>query len=190
MKNKNFWIALGVVVLVIAFSISWYVGAYNKLMTMDENLNERWAQVENVMQRRYDLIPNLVNTVKGYARHEKEVFENIAEARGRLAGAGTVEDKMQAARGMEGALSRLLMVVENYPDLKANTNFVRLMDELAGAENRLAVERQRFNQAVRDYNLAIRRFPSSIVANRIGFERKEMFQMEERARELPQVNFE
>jgi LemA protein len=189
MKNKKLLIILAIIVGLTFLSVSVYINMYNKIMTMDENINERWAQVENVMQRRYDLIPNLVNTVKGYASHEKEIFQNIAEARGRLAGAGNIDNKIEAARGMEGALSRLLMVVENYPDLKANANFTRLMDELAGSENRLTVERQRFNIAIRDYNLTIRKFPSSIVANRLGFERKEMFQMEERAREVPQVNF-
>ncbi|MEI7942064.1 MAG: LemA family protein [Candidatus Riflemargulisbacteria bacterium] len=189
MKNKNLLIALGVIVLVVFLSINWYIGIYNKLITMDVNVTEKWAQVENQMQRRYDLIPNLINTVKGYAKHEKEVFENIAASRAKLAGAGSVKDKMSAAQGMEGALSRLLMVVENYPDLKANANFTRLMDELAGAENRLTVERQRYNQAVKEYNLTIRKFPSSIIANQLGYEKKDMFQMATEAKTAPKVNF-
>lgn len=181
---------IGVILFVIFISINWYIGTYNKLITMDVNVTEKWAQVENQMQRRYDLIPNLINTVKGYAKHEKEVFENIAASRAKLAGAGSVKDKMQAAQGMEGALSRLLMVVENYPDLKANANFTRLMDELAGAENRLTVERQRYNQAIKEYNLTIRKFPSSIIANQLGYEKKDMFQMAEEAKTAPKVNFE
>jgi LemA protein len=181
---------VGVILFVIFLSINWYIGTYNKLITMDVNVTEKWAQVENQMQRRYDLIPNLINTVKGYAKHEKEVFENIAASRAKLAGAGSVKDKMQAAQGMEGALSRLLMVVENYPDLKANANFTRLMDELAGAENRLTVERQRYNQAIKEYNLTIRKFPSSIIANQLGYEKKDMFQMAAEAKTAPKVNFE
>jgi LemA protein len=181
---------IGVILFVIFLSISWYISTYNKLITMDVNVTEKWAQVENQMQRRYDLIPNLINTVKGYAKHEKEVFENIAASRAKLAGAGSVKDKMQAAQGMEGALSRLLMVVENYPDLKANANFTRLMDELAGAENRLTVERQRYNQAIKEYNLTIRKFPSSIIANQLGYEKKDMFQMAAEAKTAPKVNFE
>lgn len=177
------------IIFIIFFSINWYVGTYNKLINLDEGMNEKWAQVENVMQRRYDLIPNLVSTVQGYAEHEKEVFENIAASRAKLAGASSVQDKIQAAQGMEGALSRLLMVVENYPDLKANNNFTRLMDELAGAENRLTVERQRYNQSVREYNIIIRRFPSRMVAEQLGYEKKDMFQMNEAAKETPKVNF-
>ncbi len=189
MKNAKLWIILGVIGLFILGTLGWYIGTYNKLMTLDVNVTEKWAQVENVMQRRYDLIPNLVNTVQGYAKHEKEVFENIAASRAKLAGAGTVQDKMQAAQGIEGALSRLLMVVENYPDLKANANFTKLMDELAGSENRVSQERMKYNAAVKNYNLAIRKFPSSIVANNIGYEKKEMFQMNEAAREVPKVSF-
>ncbi|MDD4527279.1 MAG: LemA family protein [Candidatus Margulisbacteria bacterium] len=189
MNNKKLWITLGVIALFIIGSISWYIGTYNKLITMDESVNEKWAQVENVMQRRYDLIPNLINTVKGYAKHEKEIFENIAESRAKLAGASSAKDKMQAAQGIEGALSRLLVVVENYPNLKANENFTKLMDELAGSENRLTVERQRYNLSIKGYNIAIRKFPTSIVANQLGYEKKDMFQMEEKAKEAPKVNF-
>ncbi len=190
MKNKKLLITLGVIALIILSSIFWYVGTFNKLITMDETLNESWAQVENVMQRRYDLMPNLINTVKGYAKHEKELFENIAESRSKLAGAGNAQSKMKAANGLEGSLSRLLVVVERYPDLKANANFIRLMDELAGSENRLTVERQRYNKAVKNFNITIRRFPSSIIANNLGYEKKDMFQMNEKAKEVPQVNFE
>ncbi len=189
MKNKTLWIILGVIALFIIGGISWYVGTYNKLIIIDEEINEKWAQVENVMQRRYDLIPNLVSTVQGYAKHEKEIFENIAASRAKLSGASSPQDKMQAARGMEGALSRLLVVVENYPTLKANENFTKLMDELAGSENRLTVERQRYNQSIKEYNVTIRKFPASIIANQLGYEKKEMFQMDEKAKEAPKVSF-
>jgi LemA protein len=152
-------------------------------------VNEKWGQVQNVLQRRGDLIPNLVQTVKGYAAHEKEVFEYVAAARAKLAGARTPEDAMKANTEVTSALSRLLVVVENYPQLKADQTFIRLMDELAGAENRIAVERMRYNTAVGDFNTAIRVFPSNLIAGAAGFRAKPFFEAETAMKEAPKVDF-
>jgi LemA protein len=152
-------------------------------------VNEKWGQVQNVLQRRGDLIPNLVQTVKGYAAHEKEVFEYVAAARAKLAGARTPEDAMKANAEVTSALSRLLVVVENYPQLKADQTFIRLMDELAGAENRIAVERMRYNTAVGDFNTAIRVFPSNLIAGFAGFRGKPFFEAETAMKEAPKVDF-
>ncbi|HNZ29816.1 MAG TPA: LemA family protein, partial [Candidatus Goldiibacteriota bacterium] len=146
---------IGIVLLIVMF----FVSTYNKLVKYDEAINAAWAQIENVLQRRGDLIPNLVNTVKGYAKHEKEVFENVANARAALAGARTVDDKVKAAGAMDSALSRLLAIAENYPQLKANESFNKLMDELSGTENRIAVERKKYNEVVQAYNTTVRCFP-------------------------------
>jgi LemA protein len=187
-KNYLLWITLGIIG-VLLLSIMWFFGTRNSLVSMEVNIEGTWAQVENQLQRRYDLIPNLVNTVKGYAKHEKEIFENIAEARAKLAGARTPSEKMQASKGIESALSRLLMVVENYPNLKANESFNRLMDELAGTENRLAVERRRYNESVKVFNKTIRLFPKNFVASFFGFEKKDFFQIEAAAKTTPKVKF-
>ena len=148
-----------------------------------------WAQVENQLQRRYDLIPNYVETVKGYAAHEKELFVKVTEARSRVAGAKSIPDKIQANNSLAGALSRLLVVVERYPDLKANTNFIRLQDELAGTENRIAVERRRYNETVKVYNIRIRRFPTNLLAGMFGFERAAFFEVPKERQEAPKVKF-
>jgi LemA protein len=152
-------------------------------------VNEKWGQVQNVLQRRADLIPNLVQSVKGYAAHEKEIFEYVAAARAKLAGARNPEDVMKANAEVSSALSRLLLVVENYPLLKADQTFIRLMDELAGAENRIAVERMRYNEAVGAFNTAIRVFPSNIIAGMAGFRTKPFFEAETKAKEVPKVDF-
>lgn len=172
--------------LVVGFSL---VGRYNSLVTANENINSSWAQVENVLQRRADLIPNLVETVKGYAAHEKEIFEQVAEARGRLAGAASPAEATAANAGLSSALGRLLAIAENYPDLKANENFIRLQDELAGTENRIAVERRRYNDAVREFNTSVKRFPNNLLAGMLGFAEREYFEAEEGAKEVPQVDF-
>ncbi len=191
---KKLLIILGIilaVVLIVAFSIfGWVKATYNNLVTMDENVNGAWAQVENVLQRRYDLIPNLVETVKGYASHESEVLTQVTEARARVGGAGSPAQRMEAEGELSSALSRLLVVVENYPQLKANQNFVMLQDQLEGTENRIAVERGRYNEAVRQFNTAIRQFPANMLANTFGFERREFFEAPEAAQQAPQVSFD
>jgi LemA protein len=187
------WLGCLVVVggfLVLAFIIgSMCVGAYNRMITEREAVDKAWAQVENVLQRRADLIPNLVETVKGYAAHEKEVFENVAAARARLAGATTPQEAENANAGLTSALGRLLAIAENYPQLKANENFIRLQDELAGSENRIATERMRYNEAVRSYNTLIKRFPGNIVAGIFTFGQKDYFEAAPGSKEAPKVKF-
>jgi LemA protein len=183
-------VVIGIVVVFGVIIGGWYVGTRNTLVTLEETIDSSWAEIDNQLQRRTDLIPNLVNTVKGYAKQEREVFTQIAEARSKLAGARTVGEKAAGYNGLETALSRLLVIVERYPELKSNVNFIRLQDELAGTENRIAVARKRYNDSVRTFNTKIRRFPSSTVARNMGLEKKEYFQIEERAREVPQVDFD
>lgn len=175
-----------VILLLVFFSIK---GTYNTLVSLDEGIKGAWAQVENQLQRRYDLIPNYVETVKGYAKHEKEVFLRVTEARSRVGTATNVRDKIDANNQLSSALSRLLLVVERYPDLKANQNFIRLQDELAGTENRIAVERRRYNEAVKTYNVKIRSFPTNILAGMFGFAMAEFFKVPEIAKEVPKVKF-
>ena len=187
---KHLGIGFFVVLLVIAGGIAfWYVNTRNGLVRLDETINQSMAEIDNQLQRRSDLIPNFVNTVKGYAAHEQEIFTDIAEARTRLAGASTVEEKSAAYNEMQSALSRLLVIVENYPDLKANQNFIALQDELAGTENRIAVARNRYNDSVGAFNIRIRSFPASFVANSMGFTSKAYFEIAESAREAPKVEF-
>ena len=186
MSSKHFlWGILGVVAVVFF----WGLSINNRLVTLDEASNSQWAQVENQLQRRYDLIPNLVNTVKGYAAHESQVFGAIAEARSKLAGAKTPDAKIAASGQMESAISRLLMVVENYPNLKADQSFNRLMDELAGSENRISVERKRYNEHVQEYNLNMRKFPNRMIVGMLGFKSRTYFEVEEKAKETPKVQF-
>lgn len=156
---------------------------------MDEGVKAAWAQVENQLQRRYDLIPNYVETVKGYAKHEKEVFLKVTKARSRVGQAGAISEKIAANNQLSSALARLLVVVERYPDLKANTNFIRLQDELAGTENRVSVERRRFNEAVRVYNTKIRSFPTNLIAGMFGFEKATFFEVPKEKQEVPKVKF-
>jgi LemA protein len=179
-------IAVVVILIIIVLSIK---GTYNSMVRMDEGVKAAWAQVENQLQRRYDLIPNYVETVKGYAKHEKEVFLRVTEARSKVGGATNIRDKIGANNELSSALSRLLVVVERYPDLKANQNFIRLQDELAGTENRIAVERRRYNEAVRAYNVKIRSFPTNILAGMFGFTKAEFFKVPEEAKEAPKVEF-
>ncbi|MBI2370616.1 MAG: LemA family protein [Deltaproteobacteria bacterium] len=156
---------------------------------MEENIRARWAQVDNQLQRRADLIPNLVETVKGYASHEREVLGRVADARAKLAGARSVNDRIAADNELSSALARLLVVVENYPNLKADSQFTGLRTQLEGTENRLAVERRRYNEAVQGYNTTLRRFPGSLVASLAGFRESPYFQVPEAARAAPQVKF-
>lgn len=184
---KGFLIALAVIVLI---GLVAFVSAYNGIVSKHETIAAKWSQVENQLQRRNDLIPNLVNTVKGYAAHEKTVFEEITNARSQWAKAGTMEEKVKAASGIDSALSRLLLVVENYPNLKADQTFLKLMDELSGTENRIAVERMRYNEAVMDYNVTVRMFPGNIVADKFGYKpATEYFKAEEKVKAVPEVKF-
>ncbi|HHY42329.1 MAG TPA: LemA family protein [Thermoanaerobacterales bacterium] len=179
-----------IVVLVIIAVLGLFIfSTYNGLVTSEEAVNSAWSQVENQIQRRLDLIPNLVSTVKGYAAHEESIFSEVTRAREKLIGAGSLSEMAEANQELSGALSRLLAIAENYPQLKADANFRQLSDELAGTENRIAVARMDYNNAVRAYNTKIRRFPTVIFANMFGFERKDYFQADERASEVPKVDF-
>jgi LemA protein len=186
---KTVLIVVGILVLIILIPALYLRGTYNSLVTMDEGVKAAWAQVENQLQRRYDLIPNYVETVKGYAQHEKDVFVKVTEARSRVGSAGNVNEKIQANNQLSSALARLLVVVERYPDLKANTNFIRLQDELAGTENRIAVERRRYNEMVRVYNTRLRSFPTNIIAGMFGFEKATFFEVPKERQEAPKVKF-
>ena len=186
---KHIAIALGAVIFFIAIVIGYAVSGYNRALTYDEEANGRWAEVENQLKRRYDLIPNLVQTVKGVAAHEKEIFTALAEARKGYAGAKTTNEKAQAASRYEGAIGRLLVIVEKYPTLRSNESFNKLMDELAGTENRVAVARRRYNEGVKQLNLATRRFPSSVFASMAGVEKREFFEVKEAEKEAPKVDF-
>jgi LemA protein len=185
-------IVILVVLVVLGLIVgSAYVGRRNQMAIKREAVNAAWAQVDVVLQRRADLIPNLVETVKGYAAQEQKVFGDIAAARAALVGAKTPADKIAANGQLDSALSRLLVIVENYPQLKSNENFMRLQDELAGTENRIAVERRRYNEAVQDYNTYISLFPNSLVAGFAGFTRNDAyFKTGEGARQAPKVNFD
>jgi len=198
--KKGCLIAIGVVVILIIITISSIIGTYNNMVKLDEGVKEKWSQVENQYQRRYDLIPNLVNTVKGYAAHEKETFTAVTEARAKAGGTFNISDQVlndpamfqkfqQAQSSLGGALQRLMVVMEKYPDLKANQNFLALQDQLEGTENRIAVERKRFNEAARYYNTYIKMFPKVILANMFGFDEKQYFKSTEGAEEAPKVEF-
>ena len=182
-------IVLLIIVLLIVFGGFWYVATRNRLVSQEQELEGSWAEVDNQLQRRYDLIPNLVETVKGYAAQEESIFVQIAEARSKLAGAGSVAETAEASNGMESALSRLLVVVENYPELKSNENFIRLQDELAGTENRLAVARKRYNDVVQSFHRAILMFPANIVAENLGLVKQDYFEIDAIAKENPKVEF-
>jgi LemA protein len=183
-------IILIVIVLLLFMFGSTFISHRNEMVRKREAVNAAWAQVDVVLQRRSDLIPNLVETVKGFATHEEKVFGDIAAARAAMAGAKSPQDKIAANGQLDSALSRLLVVVENYPQLKSNENFLRLQDELAGTENRIAIERRRYNETVQDYNTYISLFPNNIVASFSGFTRNDAyFKTDEGARQAPKVNF-
>ena len=187
--KRNLLIAVAVIVVILLMFYSGIKGTYNSFVTLDEGVKASWAQVENQLQRRYDLIPNLVETVKGFAKQEKEVFIGVTEARAKVGGAKNIPDKIEANNQLTGALSRLLVTVERYPDIKSNQNFIRLQDELAGTENRIAVERMRYNETVKTYNVRIRTFPSNIMAGMFGFTKAEFFEVPESAKAVPGVKF-
>ena len=186
---KPVWVILGVVVLAAVVVGGSVTSKWNELVAMDTDIKAKWAQVENQLQRRADLIPNLVETVKGFAAQERTILEAIANARAKMAGAGSVPDRMAASNELSGALARLLVVVENYPSLKSDATFIRLMDELAGTENRLSVERKRYNDSVQVYNVAIRQFPGNLIASFLGFKEHPFFAAPPEARQVPQVKF-
>ena len=193
--NKNTWLIgcgliFGIVVLVLIVGGLWAASVNNQLVAAQETMKATWSQVETVLQRRYDLIPNLVATVKGYAEHEKETLENVTRLRSQWSAAQTLPEKTKAASEMESALSRLLVVAERYPDLKANQNFRDLQFELAGTENRISVERQRYNETVKAYNLVVRTFPNSLFAGMLGFHTSDAyFNSTPAAAEAPKVQF-
>ncbi len=187
--KKGLTIFLAVVVLLVVLLVLPLIGSYNRLVGLDEQVNNNWSQVENQLQRRLDLIPNLVETVKGYAAHEKEVLADVSAARAKLAGAQSVPEAAAADEELTGALSRLLAVVENYPNLKADANFRQLQDELAGTENRIAVARMDYNTSVKEINATVRRFPTVIVARIFGFSGRDYFEADEGAHTVPKVDF-
>jgi len=198
MKVKKSWIIIGVILVTVFIIYSFFAGGYNSMVEYDETVITAWSDVENVYQRRADLIPNLVSTVKGYAAHEKETLTEVVEARAKATSisidptnlnAATMQQFQQAQAGLSSALSKLMVVVERYPDLKANQNFLELQAQLEGTENRIAVERRRFNESVKVYNTFIRSFPKNMVAGMYGFERKDQFKADEGAEKVPEVKF-
>ena len=198
---KKSWIVIAVVILFVIIIFNFFGGNYNKMVTLDENVKAKWSQVENVYQRRFDLIPNLVATVKGYAKHESETFKAVTEARAKAGGTFNISEQVlndpamfqkfqQAQSTLGGALQRLMVIQERYPELKANQNFIALQDQLEGTENRIAVERKRFNEAARFYNTFIKTFPRVMLANMYGFNEKQYFKSTEGANTAPAVSFE
>ena len=180
-------VIIGIVLVVLLIPVF----IYNSIVSSDEGIDAAWAQVETVLQRRYDLIPNLVNTVKGFAAQEKEVFTEVTALRSQWAKAGSVAEKAKSATMLEAALGKLMVISERYPELKSNQNFLRLQDELAGTENRVSVERRRYNEAVRKYNVSIRKFPGKLIADSFGFEERDVyFRAESEASTVPVVDFQ
>jgi len=187
--NTALMVVLGLVLMVGI----WLIGSYNGLVTQDTVVEQKEADIESQLKRRADLVPNLVSTVKGYAKHEKEVFDNIAQARSRLLNADVGKNPTEAAaatQNFNGALGRLLAVAEAYPQLKADQNFIRLQDELSGTENRINYARLQFNEAIKNYNLKVRSFPTNIMAGMFGFERRQPFEASEAEKTTPTVNFD
>ena len=188
-KGVKTAVIVGGILLFGMWLVSWGLSRYNGVIRMDEDVKEKWAQVENQLKRRYDLIPNLVETVKGFAAHEEGIFTAIAEARTKYFAAQSVGEKVEASRGLEGALSRLLMLQENYPQLKANENFLKLQDSLEGTENRIAVERMRYNEAVKLLNAYVRGFPGSIFAGLARVQQAVYYDLPPGQEQTPQVRF-
>jgi LemA protein len=186
---KTLLIVAGILLLLIFVGFRWYIGGYNRVVAMDENVKGSWAEVENQLKRRYDLIPNLIETVKGYASHEKELFQYIADARTKYFSAKNIKDKITSSNQLEGALSRLLLLREQYPQLKANESFLKLQDSLEGTENRIAVARKRYNDAVQLLNTFIRTFFGRFFAGFAGVTDAEYFEVPETEQAVPQVRF-
>jgi LemA protein len=187
--SKTVLIITGIILLAVFLLAGKLISGYNTVITMDENVKGKWAQVENQLKRRYDLIPNLVEAVKGYAKHEKELFENIAEARTKYFQAKTLKDKVTNANQLEGALSRLLLLQERYPELKANQSFLKLQDSLEGTENRISVERKRYNDGVQILNTHIRTFFGRLYAAFAGVSKAEYYEIPEAEKAAPKVKF-
>ena len=181
---------IGIVIVVIVLLLGMVIGGrYNSLVSKEEAVDSALADISVQLERRADLVPNLVNTVKGYASHESEVIDKVTTAREKLAGAKTVDEMSSANNELTTALNNLFVIVENYPDLKSNENFINLQDELAGTENRIAVSRKDYNDAVNSYNASIKKFPTNILANLFGFDKKEYFETSEGKDEVPEVSF-
>lgn len=189
LKLKKIFGPIGIIVIILVVLSLLFIPKYNSLVTAEEGVDSKWAQVENQLQRRYDLIPNLVESVKGYANHEKEVIASITDARAQMGSAQSPKEQAVANDALNGALSRLLVVVENYPNLKADANFRQLMDELAGTENRLAVAREDYNNEVQAFNKTVKRFPGNLIAGMFGFEQKEYFKAAAGAEKAPSIDF-
>lgn len=190
MSSKNsMLVVFGAIAIIVLLFGGWFVLTYNSLISAEESVDAQWAQVESQYQRRADLIPNLVETVKGFAAQEQTIFLEVTKYRSQWSEATTQEEKMEAAKGMDSALARLLVVVENYPQLKSNENFLTLQAQLEGTENRVAVERMRYNEKVKDYNIKIKKMPTVIIANMFGFDSKLYFEAEEGAEIVPEVEF-
>jgi LemA protein len=189
MKKLGCIIVPVILIIIVIAMAGWLIGIYNSLVTKSQSIDAQWGQVEAQYQRRFDLIPNLVNSVQGMMNQERQVFESIAQARTKYGGATTVNDKAAAAGELDTALGRLLVVMENYPELKSNVAVINLMDELAGTENRISVERNRYNDLVRDYNTAIKTFPNAMIAGMFGFGEKAYFKSVSGAETAPKVNF-
>jgi LemA protein len=188
-SKRTLIIVAAVVLILLGIAYSFVKGNYNRFVTLDEAVKASWSQVENQLQRRYDLIPNLVETVKGFAKQERDVLIGVTEARAKVGGAASIPEKISANNELTSALSRLLVVVEKYPELKSNQNFLHLQDELAGTENRIAVERRRYNETVQQYNVAIRSFPANLLAGMFGFAPATFFEAPAAAKTAPQVKF-
>lgn len=186
---KKGFIALIVVVVLVVILVAQVIGVYNGTVELNEDVESKWSQVENNLQRRADLIPNLVATVKGYAKHEETIFTDIADARSKLAGAGNMGELADANDELSGALSRLLVVVENYPQLKADKNFIQLMDNLESTENRIAISRKDYNDTVQTFNTRIKKFPTNVFVNLFGFDEREYFEADEGSLNMPDVSF-
>ena len=188
MKKSN--IIILAVAAIIILAIVMMISSYNGIVAKSEEVDNKFSAIDTQLQRRADLIPNLVNTVKGYASQEQEVINSVTEARAKLAGANTVSEKAEADGELTSALNRLMIVVESYPDLKSSQNFIQLSDELAGTENRIATARRDYNEAVKEYNLKIKKFPTNLMAGMFGYEEADYFEASEQSQEVPNVSFD
>lgn len=188
--KKSVLITILVIVAILVIGGITIGSTYNNILAKSESVDGKFADIDTQLQRRADLIPNLVNTVKGFTNHEQEVIDSVTEARSKLSGASSIQDKAAANSELTSALNRLLVVVENYPDLKSSQNFIQLSDELAGTENRISVARKNYNDAVKEYNLSVQKFPTNIIAGMFNFEKKPYFEASEGSQNAPTVNFD